>query len=104
MREARRIGEEAVVAKAGWCDIEQTWVWVNEDGGDANGHDASHISKVYEADAKPAGSSEFEAQAGKVADDVGQGLEEAGKQLGDFAQQAWAWGKKQANSEGPKSE
>ena len=96
MREARRIGEEAVVAKAGWCDIEQAGVWVNDD--------ASHISKVYEADAKPAGSSEFEAQAGKVADDVGQGLEEAGKQLGDFAQQAWAWGKKQANSEGPKSE
>ena len=89
------------MAKAGWCDIEQAWVWVNEDGGDANGHDASHISKVYEADAAPAGGSEFEAQAGKVADDVGQGLTDAGKQIGDLAKQAWSWGKKQANTSDP---
>ncbi len=88
--------------KAGWCDIENSWVWLNEDGSDAAGHDASHISNAYDAEpgtAPPAqGQSDFNQQAGKVADDVGEGLKDAGQQLGDFAKKAWSWGKDQAKS------
>lgn len=86
------------MAKAGWCDIEQNWVWLNEDGSDAAGHDASHISNVYEAQAG-AEPSEFNEQATKVADDLGDGLKDAGQQIGDLAKQAWSWGKNQAKSD-----
>jgi hypothetical protein len=88
------------MAKAGWCDICQANVWLNADGGDANGHDASHITNVYEADA-PAAGSEFGEQANKVASDVGDGLKDAGQQLGAFAKDAFAWGKKQASPDDP---
>ena len=42
--------------------------------------------------------SDTSAQVNQVANDVGQGLTEAGQQIGDLAKQAWSWGKKQANS------
>jgi hypothetical protein len=90
------------MAKAGWCDICQANVWLKADGSDEHGHDASHITNVYEADAPAAaGSSEFGEQANKVAGDVGDGLKDAGQQLGAFAKDAWAWGKKQASPDEP---
>ena len=93
------------MAKAGFCALCGANVWLREDGGCVNGHDASQISGVYEADmpaaAGAAAGSDSGAQVNRVADDLGQGLTEAGQQLGDMAKQAWAWGKKQANSNDP---
>jgi hypothetical protein len=90
------------MAKAGLCAQCGANVWLREDGGCVNGHDASQISGVYEADMPAqdaaAGGSDASAQVNQVANDVGQGLTEAGQQLGDLAKQAWSWGKKQASS------
>ena len=86
------------MAKAGYCDQCGANVWLKDDGGCINGHDASHISNVYEAD-MPAQGTDANAQVSKAAEDIGQGLNEAGQQLGDFAKQAWAWGKKQTDSD-----
>ena len=87
------------MAKAGYCDQCRANVWLKEDGGCINGHDASHISNVYEAD-MPAQGAAVGSEVNKAAEDIGQGLNEAGQQLGDLAKQAWAWGKKQSNSDG----
>lgn len=93
------------MARAGFCDICQANVWLNADGSDEHGHDASHITNVYETDASApasgAASSEVGQQASAVAEDLGDGLKDAGQQLGDFAKQAWAWGKNQAKTDDP---
>jgi len=90
------------MAKAGNCAECGANVWLREDGGCMNGHDASKITGVYEADMPAASAgSETGDQINKVATDVGQGLTEAGQQLGDMAKQAWAWGKKQGSSSDP---
>jgi hypothetical protein len=39
------------MAKAGWCDACSANVWVTEEGACPNGHDATHVSDVYEASA-----------------------------------------------------
>ena len=83
------------MARAGYCDQCGANVWLKDDGGCVNGHDASHISNVYEAEAAPP-APDTSAQVDKTVDEIGQGLNEAGQQIGDFAKQAWAWGKKQA--------
>jgi hypothetical protein len=90
------------MAKAGYCAQCGANVWLREDGGCINGHDASQVSNVYEAQmptqpAQPAPGSDTSAQIDKVADDLGKGLTEAGTQIGDFAKQAWAWGKQQTS-------
>lgn len=83
------------MAKAGWCDVSQSYVWVNDDGTDEHGHDASHISNVYEAEA-PAAPAAGGTDLNQVADDLGKGLSDAGTQLADFGKKAWSWGKDQA--------
>ena len=91
-----------MMAKAGFCATCGHNQWLREDGSCIMGHPASQITNVYEAEMPdtPAGS-DTGAQVNKVAEDVGQGLTEAGQQLGDMAKQAWAWGKKQANTDDP---
>ena len=37
------------MAKAGWCDACSANVWVTGEGASPNGHDATHITGVYEA-------------------------------------------------------
>lgn len=39
---------------AGWCDVDNTWVWVNEDGSCVNGHGPEHVSRVYDTDTQNA--------------------------------------------------
>lgn len=36
--------------RAGWCDVDNTWVWVNEDGSCVNGHGPEHVSRLYDTD------------------------------------------------------
>jgi hypothetical protein len=89
-----------VMAKAGFCAQCGTNQWLNDDGTCIKGHPASQITGIYEAEMPAAASeSDLGAQANQVANDVGQGLTEAGQQLGDMAKQAWAWGKKQTNND-----
>lgn len=40
--------------RAGWCDVENTWVWVNDDGSCVNGHGPEHVSRVYDTDTQSA--------------------------------------------------
>jgi hypothetical protein len=35
---------------AGWCDVDNDWVWLNTDGSCVNGHGAEHVSRVYDTD------------------------------------------------------
>jgi hypothetical protein len=90
------------MAKAAWCAQCGAYVWLDEAGGDANGHDASQMSNIYEAEPGPAAGAAGVAagdQVSKVADDLGQGLNEAGAQLSDLGKKAWSWGKQQAKSD-----
>ena len=90
------------MAKAGFCAQCGTNQWLREDGSCIKGHDASQITGVYEADMPAAApGSDVGDEVNKVATDVGQGLTEAGQQLGDMAKQAWAWGKKQTGPNDP---
>ena len=88
------------MAKAGYCAQCGANVWLKDDGGCINGHDASQVSNAYEADmpAHQAAASQSSEQVDQVVNDLGQGLNEAGQQIGDFAKQAWSWGKKQTAS------
>ena len=36
------------MAKAGWCDACGANVWITDEGACPNGHEASHVSGVYE--------------------------------------------------------
>jgi hypothetical protein len=36
--------------KAGWCEGCKAYVWIAEDGGCVNGHDAAQVTGVYETD------------------------------------------------------
>ena len=68
--------------KAGMCAQCGTNVWLTEDGGCANGHDASQISDVYEADSQQKDSLQ------QAADDLGEfasGAEDAVKKAWDDA-------------------
>jgi hypothetical protein len=87
------------MAKAGWCAQCGAYVWLDENGGDDKGHDASQMSNVYEAEPAQAAGPAAGDQMNQVADDLGKGLNEAGAQLSDFGKKAWAWGKQQAKSD-----
>lgn len=39
---------------AGWCDVDNSWVWVNEDGSCINGHGQEHVTRVYDTDTQNA--------------------------------------------------
>lgn len=43
------------VPKAGWCDQCDEWVWVADDGSCQHGHDAGHVTSVYDADPQSEG-------------------------------------------------
>lgn len=40
--------------KAGWCDVDNAWVWVNDDGSCVNGHGPEHLTRVYDTDTQSA--------------------------------------------------
>lgn len=40
--------------RAGWCDQDNSWVWVNDDGSCVNGHGAEHVTRVYDTDTQSA--------------------------------------------------
>lgn len=40
--------------RAGWCDQDNAWVWVNDDGSCVNGHGPEHVSRVYDTDMQSA--------------------------------------------------
>ena len=86
------------MAKAAWCAQCGANVWLNEDGSDDKGHDASQMSNIYEADPAPVAGAASD-QVSKVADDLGQGLNDAGAQLSELGKKAWSWGKQQAKSD-----
>ncbi len=40
--------------KAAWCDVDNQWVWVNDDGTCVNGHGPEHLTRVYDTDTQNA--------------------------------------------------
>ena len=48
---------------AGWCDVDNDWVWLEPDGSCVNGHGPEHISRVYDTDERFAPPVEQEADA-----------------------------------------
>lgn len=78
------------MAKAGQCAQCGTNVWLTEEGGCPNGHDASQISNVYETE--PA-----KDQVAETAEQVGEALTDAGKEAAKIGKQGLDWLSKQVN-------
>lgn len=36
--------------RAGWCDVDNAWVWVADDGSCVNGHGPEHVSRIYDTE------------------------------------------------------
>lgn len=64
--------------KAAWCGQCQAYVWLAEDGGCVNGHDAAHISGVYEAQPDR-----------HVLEEALESAERAAERAGEAAKLAW---------------
>jgi hypothetical protein len=67
------------MAKAGWCDVCESNVWLTEDGNCPEGHDGSHVSGVYEAERDPLkdAADSLEDAANTTAEAVGKAWDEA---------------------------
>lgn len=74
--------------KAGWCAACGANVWLTEDGACGNGHDASQVTGVYEAE-RPAEDDPLR----KAAD----AMEDAAHQVGTAAAGAWEQAKPAAS-------
>lgn len=72
------------MAKAGLCAQCGANVWLTEEGACPNGHDASQISGVYEAEQQTD-------ELGRVAGEVGESLTEAGHEAVKLGKRGLDW-------------
>ncbi len=71
--------------QAGWCDVCSANTWLDAEGACAHGHDASHISKVYETDPKTDPLKQVGEVLKRAANEAGDAME----QVGTVVQEAW---------------
>jgi hypothetical protein len=86
--------------KAAWCDVCAAHVWLDAEGACANGHDASHVSNVYEVDPKPDPLREVGEVFKRAADEAGEALGQAGSSLKEAWREAEPSAKEAADSAG----
>ncbi len=83
--------------EAGWCDGCKAYVWLDESGGCVNGHEASMVSGVYEAEPDRDLLEEALESAERAAERAGEAAKGAWEEARPLLKDAGATAEKAAN-------